>query len=288
MNCMLVFGYGYSARVIGRALLDDGWQVIGTTRTASGRASITASGADALVFGGTTSSSQLEAALAAASHILVSIPPDAAGDPVLRCFRDKLVERSRLAWLGYLSTVGVYGDHEGGWVDEKTSPKPVSERSRRRLTAEQAWQALAAETGLALQIFRLAGIYGPGRSAIDRLRAGTARRLVKPDQVFNRIHVDDIAGAVLAGIAHPDVTGIINVADDEPAPPQDVITYGAELLGIPPPPEQDFATADLTPMARSFYGENKRVSNRRLRQELDYALRYPTFRDGLSALLGRN
>lgn len=284
MNRILIFGYGFSARAIGEALLTNGWQVTGTTRTEAGLESIAATGADALVFDGKTTSAELNEALASAGHVLISIPPGESGDPVLRCFRDRIAAASKLTWLGYLSTVGVYGDHGGAWVDEQTTPKPVSERSRRRLAVEQAWQTFADETGVALQIFRLAGIYGPGRSAIDRLRGGTARRLVKPGQVFNRIHVDDIAGAVLAGIAHSEVAGIINVADDEPAPPQDVITYGAELLGIAPPPQQDFATADLTPMARSFYGENKRVSNRRLRQELGYALRYPTYREGLRAL----
>ena len=285
MKRMFVFGYGYAARVIGKRLVEDGWQVTGTTRTEAGRAAITQSGAKALVFDGETAAQDLRTELAQTSHVLVSIAPDEQGDPVLRALPDVLTSAPLCEWIGYLSTVGVYGDHDGAWVEEATSPVPVSARSQRRIAAEQAWKVAAASAQVPLQIFRLAGIYGLGRSAIDKLCAGTARRLVKPGQVFNRIHVDDIAGAVLAGLAHPAITGIFNVTDDHPCPPQDVIAYAAELLGIPPPPEQDFATVDLSPMARSFYGENKRVSSARLKTALGYDLRYPTYREGLRAVL---
>lgn len=284
MKRMVVFGYGYSGRAIGAALLAEGWRVTGTSRTEAGCAALAASGANACVFDGAAPTTDLATAIAQATHGLISIPPDDAGDPVLRVYREALLESQQLEWLGYLSTVGVYGDHGGARVDEATAPKPKSARSHRRLAAEQAWQDFAVAIGVPLQIFRLAGIYGPGRSAIDKLRAGTARRLIKPGQVFNRIHVADISGAVLAGIAHPDRIGIVNVTDDAPGPPQDVITYGAELLDIPPPPKQDFATADLSVMARSFYGENKRVSNDRLKTDLGYRLRYPTYREGLRAI----
>jgi nucleoside-diphosphate-sugar epimerase len=184
----------------------------------------------------------------------------------------------------YLSTVGVYGDHGGGWVDEKTPANPASERGRRRVAAENAWLAFGEARGVPVQLHRLAGIYGPRSNAIDDLRAGVARRIVKPGQVFNRIHVDDIAGAADAGFRHPDVTGPINVCDDEPCPPQDVVSYAAALIGVEPPPEIPFEKARLSEMGRSFYGESKRCRNGRLKRELGYRLRYPTYREGLAAL----
>nr|HPG89260.1 SDR family NAD(P)-dependent oxidoreductase [Hyphomicrobium sp.] len=190
-----------------------------------------------------------------------------------------------ITWIGYLSTIGVYGDADGGWVDEETEARPGSERGQRRLDAENAWLALGQRTGKASMVFRLPGIYGPGRSTIDDLRAGEARRLIKPGQVFNRIHVVDIATALTAAIDKPHAGRVYNVTDDEPGPPQDVVAYGAELLGLPVPPGLDFATADLTPMARSFYSESKRVSNARMKSELGVALKYPNYRDGLRDIL---
>lgn len=285
MTHMLVFGYGYSARAIGAALMAEGWQVSGTSRSAEGVAAIATTGASGLLFTGRGTSDDARRAIETATHILVSIAPGEAGDPVLAHFAAEIASAPRLNWLGYLSTVGVYGNHDGGWVDETTTPQPVSKRSIQRLAAEQAWQRLAKDAGLPLQIFRLSGIYGPGRSAFDKLRAGTARRLIKPGQVFNRIHVADIAGAVLAGVRHPEATGVFNVTDDLPGPPQDVIAEAAKLLGVPPPPETPFETADLSPMARSFYGENKRVSNRRVKADLGYQFRCPTFHEGLRALI---
>lgn len=282
---MLVFGYGYAGRAIGAALMAEGWQVLGTSRSAEGVAAIGSTGATGLLFTGQEASDDVRRAIEKATHILVSIAPGEAGDPVLTHFAAEIPAAPNLKWLGYLSTVGVYGDHDGGWVDETTSPKPVSKRSIQRLAAEQDWQRLAGDAGLPLQIFRLSGIYGPGRSAFDKLRAGTARRLIKPGQVFNRIHVADIAGAVLAGIRRPEETGVFNVTDDLPGPPQDVIAEAAALLGVPAPPEIPFETADLSPMARSFYGENKRVSNRRVKADLSYRFRFPTYHEGLRSLL---
>lgn len=282
---MLVFGYGYAGRAIGAALMAEGWQVLGTSRSAEGVAAIGSTGATGLLFTGQEASDDVLRAIEKATHILVSIAPGEAGDPVLTHFAAEIPAAPNLKWLGYLSTVGVYGDHDGGWVDETTSPKPVSKRSIQRLAAEQDWQRLAGDAGLPLQIFRLSGIYGPGRSAFDKLRAGTARRLIKPGQVFNRIHVADIAGAVLAGIRRPEETGVFNVTDDLPGPPQDVIAEAAALLGVPAPPEIPFETADLSPMARSFYGENKRVSNRRVKADLSYRFRFPTYHEGLRSLL---
>ena len=223
--------------------------------------------------------------LAGTTHLLVSIPPDIEGDMVLRHFRDDIAALPDLAWVGYLSTVGVYGDRQGQWVDETAPARPTSERSLRRVLAEQAWLTFGAESGRRVEVFRLAGIYGPGRSVIDNLRAGTARRIVKPGQVFNRIHVDDIARVLAAAIDTPAGHTLYNVADDEPAPPQDVVAYAAELLGIDPPPEIPIAQAGLTGMSASFWAESKRISNARIKSALGVTLAYPTYREGLRAIV---
>jgi nucleoside-diphosphate-sugar epimerase len=202
----------------------------------------------------------------------------------LRSFSDAVSSASRLRWVGYLSTVGVYGNANGGWVDETTLPSPVNERSRHRIAAEGQWLDLGKDTPFAVQVFRLAGIYGPGRNALLKVADGTARRLIKPGQVFNRIHTADIAHVLMASIKRPSRNKIYNVADDEPSPSQDVITYAARLLGLEPPPEVAFAEADLSPMARSFYRDNKRVRNARIKDELRVTLRFPTYREGLEAL----
>ncbi len=220
----------------------------------------------------------------AADALLVSIPPDEEGDPVLARFAGAIASASHLSWIGYLSTIGVYGDHGGAWIDEATPPKPVSDRSKERLAAENAWLDLGARSGKAVHIFRIAGIYGPGRNALKNLADGTAKRIVKPGQVFNRIHVADIAAVLMASIERPRAGAIYNLADDEPAPAQDVVAYAAGLAGVPPPPEVPFAEVRLGPMAASFYGESKRASNRLIKDELGVRLRYPTYREGLQAL----
>ncbi len=207
------------------------------------------------------------------------------GDPVLRHHGQDFKHAPSLSWIGYLSTVGVYGDSQGAWIDETTPTQATSTRGRRRIAAETEWLALGYCLRICTCVFRLAGIYGPGRSAIDRLREGTAHRIVKPGQVFNRIHVDDIAAAVCTAMLARRVHEIYNVTDDEPAPPQDVIAYAAELLHMPPPPEIAFEDAELSPMAASFYADNKRIRNTRLRQELGVALKFPTYREGLRAIL---
>ena len=226
--------------------------------------------------------------LAGTTHALISIPPDLEGDVVLRHFRDDLAALPELAWVGYLSTVGVYGDWQGQWVDETSPTRPISERSLRRVQAERAWLDFGKATGKRVEVFRLAGIYGPGRSVIDTLRAGTARRIVKPGQVFNRIHVDDVARVLAAAIDRDTGHRIYNVSDDEPAPPQDVVAYAAELLGLPVPPEIAYETAGLAGMAASFWAESKRVSNARIKADLGVELMYPTYREGLRALVGLN
>ena len=192
--------------------------------------------------------------------------------------------RKSCASIVYLSTVGVYGDHGGAWIDEDTPLNATSERGRRRVAAEEAWARFGEARGITVQRHRLAGIYGPGRSAIDDLRDGTARRIIKEGQVFNRIHVEDIAGAALAGFEHPEEAGAFNVCDDEPCPPQDVVAHGAGLLGVEPPRAVPFAEAQLSEMGRSFYAENKRCSNRRLKERLGYRFRFPTYREGLAAI----
>jgi len=279
---LLSIGHGYSARALAARLIAEGWRVIGTARSAGRTAEIEATGAEARLWPG----DDLSASFAAATHLLSSVGPDAEGDPVLAALGPAIAKAApRLAWAGYLSTTGVYGDRAGGWVDETSPCRPATERGRRRLAAERAWQALAAESGLALHIFRLAGIYGPGRGPFAKLRAGTARRIVKPGQVFGRIHVDDIAAALAASMAAPRPGAVYNLTDDEPAPPEDVIAHAAGLLGLPVPPAVALEEAALGPMAQSFYAESKRVSNARTKAELGLRLRYPGYREGLAAIL---
>lgn len=270
-NRLFIFGLGYSGLEIAKLAKDAGWRVAGTVTGADKAERLAADGIETHVFDGTAPVD------AEATHVVCTIAPGSAGDPALRTCGD-LLRGAR--WLGYLSTTGVYGDHGGGWVDETTTPIPGQPRSLWRLDAERAWQALGAT------IFRLPGIYGPGRSAIDQVRAGTARRIDKPGQFFSRIHVDDIAAAVLAAMTHPARGALYNVADDLPAANSDVIAYACELLGLPVPPALpwDEVAPTMSPMARSFYEENRRVKNDRLKRELGLALRYPTYREGLRAI----
>ncbi|GMG84927.1 SDR family oxidoreductase [Paralimibaculum aggregatum] len=276
---LLSLGHGYSAQALSRRLAPQGWRIIGTTRSAAKAEAIRASGAEPLLWPG----APVAEALAAASHLLVSAAPGPEGDPVLAALGPEIAAAApRLAWAGYLSTTGVYGDRAGGWVDEGSDCRPATARGRARLAAERAWGQVP---GLPLHIFRLAGIYGPGRGPFAKVRAGTARCIVKPGQVFSRIHVADIASALAASIARPNPGAVYNICDDEAAPPEAVIAHAARLLGLPPPPDEPFESAAMTPMARSFYAESKRVSNARLREELGVALAYPSYREGLAALL---
>jgi nucleoside-diphosphate-sugar epimerase len=277
---LFCFGLGYSAGFLARDLATQGWTVAGTSRD----------GAEdgAFPFRRFTRAQPLADAtqqLTAATHLLISIPPDEIGCPVCDLHGAAIAGLHDLRWIGYLSSTNVYGDRDGAWVDEKTPVAPCGERGRRRVAAEAAWLALGARSGTAVQVFRLAGIYGPGRSALDTLRAGTARRIVKPGQVFSRIHVEDVAAALAASMKKPQPGAIYNLCDDAPAPPDEVIAYAAALLDVAPPPLEDFATATLSPMARSFYDDNKRVSNRRMKEDLGVTLRYPSYREGLRALL---
>ena len=279
---LLCFGLGYSARTLVRQL-GSGWRITGTNRNEPA-ASATASGNIRRVR--FDRDHPLEPAVfAGVTHVLVSVPPNEAGDPVFDRHRRDISAISGLAWLGYLSTTGVYGDSDGAWVSETSELRPSGERGRRRAVAEAAWLSLWRECGVPVHVFRLAGIYGPGRSPFDALRAGTARRIDKPGQVFSRIHVDDLANVLSASMAKPRSGAIYNVCDDEPASPADVIAQAAELLGVPSPPLVPFAAAELSSMARSFYADNKRVSNALIKRELGVRLRYPDYRAGLAAIL---
>ena len=275
MNRLLSIGHGYSASALAPSLLARGWQVLGTTRRPQACAQIAASGVTPLLWG-----PQVAAEIAQASHILISVAPEAGADPTLAAF-GAVFAAVQPQWVGYLSTTAVYGDHAGAWVDEQTPLTPSTARGEARVAAEAAWQA----TGLPLDIFRLAGIYGPGRGPFEKVRDGSARRILKPGQVFSRIHVDDIAGAVLVSILRSEPGQAYNLCDDDPAPPEDVLSYAAQLLGLPEPPGIPYDQAEMTPMARSFYAENKRVRNDKMKQELGYQLKYPDYRAGLRGLL---
>ena len=281
---LLIFGFGYTAHHLAARLRADGVAVTATVRSAAKAEQLARAGIAARVFSAEFRDPAIAADIAACDAMLSSVPPDATGDPVLAAFSDAIAAAPLSSWVGYLSTIGVYGDHQGGFVDEATPLRPVEPRSRIRAAAEQAWLGLGAATGVAAHIFRLAGIYGPGRNPLVQLAAGTARRIIKPGQVFNRIHVDDIAKVIEASLRRPRGGAIYNVTDDEPAPPQDVVAFAAQLCGLPAPPDIPFAAADLSPMAKSFYSENKRVRNHLIRGELGVALRYPSYREGLTAL----
>jgi nucleoside-diphosphate-sugar epimerase len=271
---LLSLGHGYSAEAFARLLIPRGWTILGTTRSPERAEALRALGVTPLILG----RDDLPVAVARATHILCCAGPSQQGDPFLPALAPAIAAAAP-TWIGYLSTTGIYGDHDGAWVTEDTPPNPEPGRATWRLDAERQWQDLGAH------VFRLAGIYGPGRGPFAKIRAGTARRIVKPGQVFGRIHVDDIALTLAASLAQPHPGRIYNVCDDLPAPPQDVLGFAAGLLGLPLPPAEDFATADMSPMARSFYMGNRRVSNDRLRTELGVDLRYPDYRSGLRALL---
>lgn len=278
---LLSFGHGFSARALSRLLLPQDWRIIGTTRSENKAPRLMAEGIEPRIWPG----ADMEPALNAATHLLISAAPGADGDPVLAQLRDAIASRAgQFAWVGYLSTTGVYGDHQGDWVDENTALTPATKRGIARVEAETAWAAIPE---LPLHIFRLAGIYGPGRGPFSKVRNGTARRIIKEGQVFSRTHVADIARVLAASIAKPNPGAAYNVCDDDPAPPQDVIAYAAELLGLPIPPAVDYETAEMTPMARSFYAESKKVRNDRIKDELGVELLYPDYKSGLKALLAQ-
>ncbi|MEQ8292875.1 MAG: SDR family oxidoreductase [Roseovarius sp.] len=276
---LISFGHGYSAQALATRLLPQGWVIYGTTRKPEKAEALREDGVIPVMW----PDGDLSEAFEAATHMLVSAGPDEEGDPVLAKLEPKIREIApRLDWAGYLSTTGVYGDHEGEWVDESAPLTPATKRGKLRVMAETQWRDI---DGLPLHIFRLAGIYGPGRGPFEKVRKGTARQIIKQGQVFSRTHVEDIAQVLEASIRRPNPGAAYNVCDNDPAPPQDVIAYAAELLGLPVPPEVPFEEAEMSPMARSFYAESKKVDNRRIREELGVELKYPDYRTGLKALL---
>lgn len=285
---VLFFGLGFSSQASARAIRirDEYASIMGTVRTAERENALEATGLAAIVFDGTRPSPDVSVALADTTHVVVSIAPDADGDVVLRHHRADLDAAKDLEWICYYSTVGVYGDFDGAWIDESAPLVPRNMRSDLRVLAEQEWRDYAAQRGIKLCILRLAGIYGPGRSSFDKLRDGTARRIIKPGQVFNRIHVEDIA-RVTALAAERRLEGIFNMADDEPTPPQDVFEHAAGMMGVPVPPDMPFETAEMSPMQKSFYRDNKRVSNKAIKAALGIDMLYPSYREGLAAIWER-
>jgi nucleoside-diphosphate-sugar epimerase len=276
---LLSFGHGFSARALAERLIPQGWRIIGTTRSADKCAAIAATGVEPMQWPG----ADMAALIAQIPNILISAGPNEHGDPVLHSLHKEITAAApHKHWVGYLSTTGVYGDHQGGWVDEQTALTPATKRGQARVQAEADWQAIP---DLPLHIFRLAGIYGPGRGPFAKVRNGTARRIIKEGQVFSRIHVEDIAQALELSINAPDPGAIYNMCDDDPAPPQDVIGHAAELLGLPLPPATRFEDADMSPMARSFYAESKKVRNDYAKEALGWVPKYPDYRTGLAALL---
>jgi nucleoside-diphosphate-sugar epimerase len=283
MTHVMIFGAGFSGKAIASALKPIARRLCGTTRSRDKFPALEAAGLTPFVFDGEALDADLTAELQNVTHLVQSIAPGTAGDPLLRLAGQELHRlMPKLQWVAYLSTVGVYGDHGGAWVDETSMCKPVSSRSKERVAAEKAWSDATGAQDIALVTLRLSGIYGPGRNAFRNIEAGTARRLVKKDQVFNRIRVEDI-GTATAFLLTRHAAGVFNITDNEPCPPQDVVAFAASIMGVTPPPEQAFETAELTPMARSFYGENKRVSNAHIRQ-LGFEFRYPDYRTSLQQL----
>jgi nucleoside-diphosphate-sugar epimerase len=285
---LICFGLGYSAQHFVENFGEKLDRIVGTVRDTERAAELNAQPSErlkALIFDGNSATPELRSAIAEVDAALVSVPPDENSDPVLRACGDVMAHAQRLRSVVYLSTIGVYGDRDGAWVDEATPPQPGAARSRERLAAEQAWLDFGARHNVAVAILRLAGIYGPGQNAIVQIARGSARRIVKPGQVFNRIHVGDIAQAIDAAFTRR-AFGIFNLTDDAPTPPADPIVFAAQLLGVEPPPEIPFdqAAPSMSPMALSFWQECRRVKNDKLKRELGVSLRYPTYREGLRAL----
>ena len=282
---LFCFGLGYSAMALTRRLDAAGWTIRGTCRKPARKAALSALGISAAIFDGETPMNPPDI-LKGATHVLLSIPPGAEGDPVFRHHAEDIATAGTVEWVGYFSTTGVYGDRDGGWVDESSDLRPSNDRSQRRIDAERTWLSWGNSHGIGFQIFRLPGIYGSGRSAVDQVKAGTARRISKPGHVFSRIHVEDIATVVAASIAQPQPGQIYNVCDDEPSAPGDVVAYVCELLGQKPPPEIPYGDTEMSPMAKSFWSDNRRVCNNRIKEDLGVRLDFPNYRVGIRGILG--
>lgn len=279
------FGLGYTALALARRVLPLGWRMAGTTTDKRKYTALRDIGIAAELFNSRHPLADAGSSLGTATHILLSIPPVTEGDPAFDLHGSDIAAAPHLAWLGYLSTTGVYGNRNGEWIDETATPAPTSRRGDHRLVAEEAWRGLHDRDGVPVHVFRLSGIYGPGRSALDSLRAGQARRINKPGHVFNRIHVDDIVTTLQASMQAPSPGAIYNLADDEPASSADVLSYASRLIDVPEPPLIDFDKADLAPIVRSFYKDNKKIRNDLIKSDLGISLRYPDYRTGLAACL---
>ena len=285
-NHLFCFGYGYCCDYLGHALMQSAeWQVSGTTRDYDKKEVLEARGIHSYLFDKGTPLADPRYILDDVTHLLISTPPDDDGDPAFLAHAESLVKLGKLQWVGYLSTTGVYGDRDGEWVDEDSTRTPSSKRGSRREKAEDQWLSLCKDHNIPVHIFRLAGIYGPGRSALDSIRAGQARRIDKPGHAFNRIHVEDIVQVLMASMRTPNPGRIYNLTDDEAAPSHEVIKCACELLGRPVPELIPFEMADMSPMARSFYNDNKRIRNDRIKDELGVELKYNNFREGLRGCL---
>jgi nucleoside-diphosphate-sugar epimerase len=281
---LFCFGLGYSARVLAKALIEKGWQVAGTSMEEGGKEEFEASGVTIFPFDRKRPLENFKEALSGTTHILVSVPPDHEGCPVLGAHKNDLKAMEGLTWVGYLSSVGVYGDAQGGVVNEASPLQAASQRALLRAAAERAWLDIPS---LPVHVFRLAGIYGPGRSALDGVRAGTAKRIEKSGHLFSRIHVDDIAQVLMASMESPFSGSIYNVCDDHPAASSDVTLQACSLLGVEPPPLITFeqAVREMSPMALSFWQDRRKVDNQKIKQELEIILRYPDYKTGLAAVL---
>lgn len=280
------FGYGYSCDYIAHDLMQvGGWSVAGTTRDLEKKEQLKARGIDAFTFDDRSPLADPVYLLRDVTHILISTPPDDHGDPVFNMHGEDFARFPNLQWVGYFSTTGVYGDRDGAWVDESAELRPTSKRGSRRRHAEDQWLSLHRSHNIPVHIFRLAGIYGPGRSALDSVRAGLERRIYKEGHAFSRIHVEDIARTILASIENPSPGSIYNVCDDKAAPSHEVIEHACKLLNRQSPPIIDFSAANLTGMTRSFYMENRRVHNDKIKNELGLQLKYSDFKAGLKGCL---
>ncbi len=282
---LFCFGYGYCSEYLGHSVMQQGWRVLGTTRDPEKRRDLLRRGIKTYVFDYEHPLGDPYFILDGVTHLLISTPPGDEGDPTFLMHGDAIAACKSLEWVGYLSSTAVYGDREGGYVSETSEIRPTNKRGSRRALAEDQWLSLWQAYGLPLHIFRLSGIYGPGRSALDSVRAGVARRINKPGHAFNRIHVEDVERTLLASIANPNPGAAYNLADDNPVPSHEVIAYACELLGLDIPPLLDYNETDMAPIARSFYKDNKRVKNDRIKEELGVALKYPDYKKGLAACL---
>ncbi len=285
---LFCYGFGYSCDYLSHALLDQpeqSWKISGTTRDAEKQELLKERGINAHIFKPNCPLTDPVFLMRDVTHLLISTPPDDAGDPTFLSYADDILQIPNLEWVGYLSTTGVYGNRDGGEVDETSELRPSSKRGSRRVKAEEQWLSLFKSKQLPVHIFRLSGIYGPGRSALDSVRAGLARRIFKENHQFGRIHVEDIANVLIASINNPAPGEIYNVNDGHPAPSHDVIEYACELLKRPVPPLVNFEQANLPPMARSFYMDNRIMTNKKITEELGVTLKYPSYKEGLQGCL---